>query len=603
MEAVITTPFIVLLMIFVKSLRYLIPTFLCLLSFCQRADAQTAFVEVTESAGIHHQFIVYEGTFGGGATIFDFNNDGWEDVFLAGGMADDVLYLNKGDGTFENIYESSGLRTDIKYITQGAVSADVNRDGWRDLFVTTITIKDSPEKVPRAINLLYINKGDGTFKNETHAYGLDKYLTFSTGAMFGDVNQDGYPDLYVGNYFQMFEGKLHVMNDAIIVGSQQMAEGLLLINNEGKYFEDQYKAYGLDYKGFGFGGAFSDFDNDYDLDLIINHDFGYRGLPNKLLQNNYPEPQYLDVSDSMNMALPVNGMGTAVGDYNNDGLMDYYITNIRANPFMVNQGRGKPFVNMNNKLGIMINMMRTKEGAYLPVSWGTNFADFDHDTDLDLFVANGCLNPFVLPNADYYFENTGSHFIDKSREKGLADDGIGRGSVVFDYDNDGDQDLLVVNQAPVSDGLPEASPTRLFRNDSSSGNWIRIELAGNEADKNGIGSRIEVIVGDLKMIREVDGGSSHMSQNSTIAHFGLGSSSRVDSINVIWLGGKKQSLTNQKCNQKITIREAGTDNLFFSAYLYILLALLVVMAVLYSVKNAGRKVKKFVVSNIERIYQ
>jgi enediyne biosynthesis protein E4 len=334
--------------------------------------AQNAFVDVTKEAGINHQFKVYEGTFGGGVAVFDFNNDGWEDLFITGGLNEDMLYLNKGNGTFENVYNKSGLATKMKYVTQGAVSADVNKDGWRDLYVTTITTQEKKD-IPRAINLLYINKGDGTFRDATTEYGLDNYLTFSTGAMFGDVNLDGYPDLYVGNYFQQFDGKLHIMNDAIIVNSKQMADGLLLINKKGNRFENMYQEYGLDYKGFGFGGVFSDYDNDGDLDVIVNHDFGYRSIPNKFLQNQYPRKRFLELSDSMDMDLPINAMGTAVGDYNNDGLMDYYITNIRANPFMVNQGAGKPFINMNEKLGIMINMMRTKEGGYMPISWGANF--------------------------------------------------------------------------------------------------------------------------------------------------------------------------------------------------------------------------------------
>jgi hypothetical protein len=573
-------------MVVVNFLQYGVPVLIWLTIFPASAGAQAAFVDVTKLSGIDHRFTVYQGTFGGGVAVFDLNKDGWEDLFIAGGMEDDALYLNTGNGTFENIYDRSGLRTSVKYITQGAVSADVNRDGWRDLFVTTITRKDSLDQIPRAANLLYVNNGDGTFRDATREYRLDEYLTFSTGAMFGDVNMDGFPDLYVGNYFQMFDGALHIMNDAIIVGSQQMAEGLLLINKKGKYFENMYKEYGLSHKGFGFGGAFSDFDNDHDLDMIINHDFGYKSIPNKFLQNEYPDERFLEVSDSINMALPINAMGTAVGDYNNDGLMDYYITNIRANPFMVNQGPGKPFVNMNNKLGIMINMMRTKEGGYLPISWGANFADFDHDTDLDLFVANGCLNPFVLPNADYYFENAGDRFINKSVQKGLSDNGISRGSVVFDYDNDGDQDLLVVNQVPVSDGLPNASPTLLFRNDSTTGNWLKIELMGSEAEKNGIGSKIEVVIDNIKMIREVDGGSSHMSHNSTIAHFGLGSASMVDSINVIWLGGKKQSLINQGSNQKITVFESEEESWYAQASWYIPLAVLTVLVILFAYRKA-----------------
>lgn len=135
-----------------------------LFSFEAALYAQGSFKDVTQSAGIKHQFEVFEGTFGGGATVFDLNNDGWEDVFITGGMANDALYLNKKNGTFENIYEKSGLKTAIKYVTQGAVSADVNRDGWRDLFITTITTKDNKDNVPRAINLLFLSNGNGTFR-------------------------------------------------------------------------------------------------------------------------------------------------------------------------------------------------------------------------------------------------------------------------------------------------------------------------------------------------------------------------------------------------------------------------------------------------------
>jgi hypothetical protein len=384
--------------------------------------------------------------------------------------------------------------------------------------------------------------------------------------MYGDINLDGYPDLYVGNYFERFEGKLDIMNDAIIVNSKQMAKGLLLINHKGKYFEDEYESYGLSHKGFGFGGVFTDFDNDHDLDLLINHDFGYKSLPNKFLENKYPEDRFEDVSDSMNMALPINAMGTAVGDYNNDGWLDYYVTNIRANPFMMNQGKGKPFVNKNAELGTMFNMIRDKDGAYLPISWGANFADFDHDSDLDLFVANGCLNPFVLPNSNYFFENTNGTFTNKAATKGVADRGVGRGSIVFDYDNDGDLDLLVVNQKPISDGFPDATRTKFYRNDSTAGNWLQVSLIGTNSDKNGIGSRVEVVIGHLKMIREIDGGSSHASQNSTIAHFGLGAATSIDSVNVIWLGEKKQILLAQKANQKIIVTEPEDETISWSAF-------------------------------------
>ena len=516
-------------------------------------NAQTPFKDVTQAAGISHQFRVFEGMFGGGACVFDFDKDGFEDVFLTGGMNDDMLYRNNHNGTFTNVYAKAGLTGSRGFVTQGATAADVNRDGWVDLFITTITTKNKRQprggpSIPRAANLLYVNNGNGTFRDATKEYGLDKLQSFSTGASFGDVNADGYPDLYVGNYFQEFRGELSVINDATVVGANQIAKGYLLINQKGKSFVDAYDAYGLTHKGFGFGGVFTDFDNDGDQDLIINHDFGYKRTPNLLLENQYSSKKFVDVAEARKMDLGINSMGTAVGDYNNDGWMDYYFTNIRFNQFMVNGGAGKPFTNKTQQVGLM----------NFAISWGTNFADFDHDGDLDLFVSNGDLNPNCVPMADFYFENNNGHFTDNARAVGLNDYGIGRGSVVFDYDNDGDLDLLVVNQTPVL-AYPTPSVTHLYRNDAAHGNWLKVALGGVEAESHGIGSRIEVVAGGRHMIREIDGGaSSHISQSSTIAHFGLGTAAIADSIIVTWTGGNRQVLTNQKINTLLTITETPT---------------------------------------------
>ncbi|WP_229376721.1 CRTAC1 family protein [Fibrella aquatilis] len=526
------------------------PLLIALLFLSTLANAQTPFTDVTQAAGISHQFRVFEGMFGGGACVLDFDKDGFEDVFLTGGMNDDMLYRNNHNRTFTNVYAKSGLTGSRGFVTQGATAADVNRDGWVDLFITTITTKNKRQprggpSIPRAANLLYLNNGNGTFRDVTKEYGLDQLQSFSTGASFGDVNADGYPDLYVGNYFQEFRGELSVISDATVVGANQIAKGYLLINQKGKSFVDAYEAYGLTHKGFGFGGVFTDFDNDGDQDLLINHDFGYKRTPNLLLENGYSSKKFVDVAEARKMDLGINSMGTAVGDYNNDGWMDYYFTNIRFNQFMVSGGSGKPFLNKTQQLGLM----------NFAISWGANFADFDHDGDLDLFVANGDLNPNCVPMADFYYENTNGHFTDNARAVGLNDYGIGRGSVVFDYDNDGDLDLLVVNQTPVL-AYPTHSVTHLYRNDMAHGNWLKVALRGVEAESHGIGSRIEVVAGGRHMTREIDGGaSSHISQNSTIAHFGLGTATIADSIIITWTGGNRQVLTAQKINTLLTITE------------------------------------------------
>ncbi len=526
------------------------------------ALGQHSFTDVSDEAGIQHQFEVYEGMFGGGIAVFDFNKDGFEDLFITSGMKEDVLYLNNGDGTFKNVYKGSGLEVTRKYVTQGAVSADVNRDGWVDLFVTTITSKDSLKVIPRAPNLLFLNNGDMTFRDATTEYKLDQLYSFSTGANFGDINADGYPDLYVGNYFLEYEGELSEISDATIVGANQTAKPYLLINKGGKYFEDKYEDYGLDHRGFGFGSVFSDFDNDADQDIFVNHDFGYKAVPNYLLENQYPRASFTNVAKELEMDLKINSMGSAVGDFDNNGFFDYYMTNIKFNRFMVNNGKGQPFVDKAKELGVY----------YFAISWGANFADFDHDGDLDLYVSNGDLNPYCTPMANFYFENNGSKFTDKGREKGVNDYGIGRGSVVFDMDNDGDLDILVVNQKPVSD-YPVESLTRLYRNDGPKGNWLKVVLKGVQAESHGLGSRVQIVLGDKRMMREIDGGgSSHLSQNSTIAHFGVGDATKIDSVIVTWIGGKRQVLVDQKVNTQLIITEVEDEE---SLAIYVLYGILV----------------------------
>ncbi|MES2797037.1 MAG: CRTAC1 family protein [Bacteroidota bacterium] len=542
--------------------------------------SQTPFKDIAKEAGIDHQFVVFEGMFGGGACAFDYDNDGFEDLYITSGMNTDGLYKNNKNGTFTNVFEGSGLELTKKYVTQGVVSADVNKDGFRDLFITTITTKGDKKPIPRAINLLFVNLGNGKFRDATKEYKMDQMNSFSTSASFGDFNADGWPDLYIGNYFNEFKGELSVINDATLVGANQISKGYLLLNKEGKYFEDAYESYDLTHKGFGFGGIFTDFDNDGDQDLYVIHDFGYKRTPNLLLENKYPRETFSDISEKMKMDLKINAMGAAVGDYNNDGWLDYFVTNIRSNKFMVNKGDGKPFEEMSNQLGTGLTA----------ISWGANFADFDQDGDQDLYVCNGDLNPNCNPMANYYFENNKGKFTEMARANGINDYGIGRGSVVFDMENDGDLDILVVNEKPVYPNFPVSSVTKLFRNDSTKGNWLKVKLVGKIADNQGIGARVEVHCADLKMIREIDGGaSSHLSQNSTIAHFGLGKMSKIDKIIITWVGGKQQVLENQKINTLIVIHESEEDNKSFWNF-YLLGGMAITLIILYLIaRNLKRK--------------
>ncbi len=180
---------------------------------------------------------------------------------------------------------------------------------------------------------------------------------------------------------------------------------------------------------------------------------------------------------------------------------------------------------------------------------------------MDLFVCNGALNPTIRPNPNFFFEYENGKYKQVAKEVGLQDYKIGRGSVVFDYDNDGDLDLLVVNQVP-RDPSGELLNARclLYRNDAPKGNWLKISLQGVEADRNGLGSRVEVEVDGKLLLREIEGGSSHASQNSTIAHFGLGNAKEVNTLTVKWIGGKQQVLQKVAANQHLIIKENMDDS-------------------------------------------
>ena len=509
-----------------------------------QALAQTTFTDVTDSAGVDHVYAVHEGLFGGGVTVIDFNRDGLDDLFLTGGLNADQLLRNNGDGTFTNVFGGSGLELTTHFVTQGAVTADFNRDSFPDLFVTTITSTDSLQIIPRARNLLFLGDGSGKFRDATEAWGLVPLYSFSTGASVGDFNNDGWPDLYVANYFVGYAETLDHIDDATIVSANQTAYGYLLRNEDGQGFRDVYREYGLDHRGFGFGAVFTDYDQDGDQDLLVNHDFGFKNTPNLLLENLYPKAGFAYRGEDTGLDLAINAMSTAVGDPDRDGRFDYYFTNIRFNHFMVPDAASKTYTDRAKSHGM----------NYVSISWGANFADFDLDGDEDLFVSNGDLNPNCVPMADFYFENADGTFTERAAAVGLADYGIGRGSAVFDLENDGDLDIVVVNQTPVRAGYPVLSRTRIYRNDASPGHWIKVRLQGTGSEASGLGSRVTAYVGGIPLLREVDGGSSsHLSQNSRLLHFGLGAAERVDSLIVAWNGGQIQRLGDWEADQGLTI--------------------------------------------------
>lgn len=521
--------------------------------------AQQGFQEVSAEAGINHAFRVDQATFGGGVAVFDYDNDGWEDLYVTGGADADVLYRNEGDGTFSNVLPGSGLELTNGYYTQGVAAADIDGDGDKDLVISTFSDLTPAKAI--APNLLFINEGNGRFTEMTSEWGLEDYRVNSCGVSFGDINGDGYPDMFISNYYSTTARGVNVYNEQTITNSFTPALDYLFLNTGGQGFVEVSDLYGILEDGFGFHGLFTDYDVDGDLDLLVVNDFGFRRTPNRLYRNNFPERKFTDRSLQQAMNYGMNAMGVAYGDYNFDGRQDFVVTNLGTSVFSVNQGAEAPFADYTFFSGIGTPQIQDSLYTGLPISWGANFFDFDNDTDLDLFVCNGALNPTIRLNPNlFYVCDEDLKYTMQAREYGLFHYGIGRGSVTFDYDKDGDLDLFVVNQHPrdATDlgGTMPAPRCLLYRNEAAEGNWLQIELAGKRSTTHGLGSRVVVYSNGRMQTREIDGGSSHLSQNSTIAHFGLGEASTIDSVVVHWIGGKRQSLTNVSPNQILRIEQA-----------------------------------------------
>ncbi len=531
------------------------------------------FTEVALESGIDHLFHVGDYLFGGGAAVIDFDKDGWEDVFIAGGANADKLYKNNGDGTFTNVLIGSGLEVMADILTIGAIAGDLDNDGDKDLFVSTRSpIADLNVYVA---NFLFLNNGDGTFSDISEPSNIGKGVTFSASATLGDINNDGYLDIYVGNFLGLPMNEI-LGEDGFPIqgGGHPGSDNYLYINNGDMTFTDIAEAAKVTNGGTAWSVVFSDYDNDHDVDLYLANDFGPFLYPNALYRNNHPESRFSNVSIQSNTNVSMLGMGIAVGDYNEDGWLDYYVTNMSTNVLLKNNQDGT-FDNVIEGSGCestgweMIDKSTGEEGHVAAIGWGANFFDYDHDSYLDLFVANGSLNPLVegtttidtSHNANELYRNKGDGTFEWVGNSGLGHETRGRGSVTFDYDKDGDLDILVVVQNNF-EGYTCINESRalLYRNDTENeSNWLQIKTIGKEQNRDGMGARLRITMGDRSLIREVDGGSSHLSCNSPLVHFGLGTHTEIDELEVTWIGGKTQTFSNIPANQVIEIKEDEND--------------------------------------------
>lgn len=508
--------------------------------------AQVEFSEVAKEQGIDHTYLGVN-VMGAGAVFFDMDNDGDPDLWLSGGLNRDALYENDGTGHFENISATAGLIDTESYVTTGAITGDMDNDGFKDVLI--ITHGGFP-------NQLLKNNGDKTFTNVTYQTVLQDYAEYSLAATLGDVNNDGYLDIYQAGYISKDELRYDVNGD--VIGFNHLGyENKLFINNGDWTFTEAMDDIGN--PGCALATMMSDYDNDDDMDIIVANDFGAWVTPNCLLENNASGESFEDVSDVSNMNAAIYGMGIAAGDYDNDLDLDYYITNLGENVLHQNNG-DKTFSSVSIEAGVDDTNVTD---STLTVGWGTGFIDFDNDMDLDLFVVNGFVPAaaFIkndVDNPNRLFLNQGDGSFVKSENQTIASPYRGRGFTSADIDGDGDMDFLVGNVNRQATAFAD-HPIELFRNDTDNGhNWLQIKLEGTTVNRDAFGSKVYITVSGQKFLQEANGGfGTHASQHMTDLHFGLGNHDLVESVEVRWIGGATETYTNIVANQKITIKEGG----------------------------------------------
>ena len=466
--------------------------------FSDIAFSQSAFIDATSQAGIDHSYIGYE--YGGGVACGDFNNDGYLDLFVpAGPRKQNLLYMNKGDATFEEIAAIAGLADSS--ISVGTVCGDIDNDGDLDIYLVNFLGE----------NKLYLNDGYANFIDITESAGVGDPGPGLSAAL-ADYNNDGYLDIYV-------------------INKSASHSSIFYRNNGDGTFTDVTIETNTSVKGRSLGVGFFDYDIDGDLDLLVVDEFEM----DHLFRNN-SNGTFTNVTTEASIP-ETDGMGVDFGDYDNDGDLDIYIGDYYGDPLLRNNGDGT-FTEVAAQVGI----------ENFGVGWGVNFMDYDNDGDKDLYVINGAMMMLDLEKPNVFYINNGNGtFSEKGADLGASYEGDGRGSVCADFNRDGYLDIFFV--------CALRGKSTLLLNKGGNNNWIVLDLVGSISNRSAIGARVEVLAGNLKQIDEVRAGSSYASMHPLELEFGLKKNTLVDTIIIYWPSGIVQKLTSVGVNQILTITE------------------------------------------------
>ena len=521
------------------------------------ASAGLTAVNVSGSSTLKRYLVE---TTGSGVALFDFDNDGLLDIYLANGTTMDGsgagatatahLYRNLGSLRFEDVTARAGLtRTGWG---QGVCVGDYDNDGSRDLMVTYY-----------GQSSLYRNEGSGRFRDVTSAAHLERPgVRWETGCTFVDYNRDGWLDVFIASYLQFDPAKVPEPGSrddcrykglAVPCGPPGLpfAANYLFRNRGDGTFVDVSDESGIRKTAsgcYGLTAAASDFDNDGHPDIYVACD-----LSPSLLFRNKADGTFEEIGLFAGVAVNDNGqdqagMGVAIADYDEDGDYDIAKTNFSDD-----------VPNLYHNLGRLTFEDRVFEsglgGTMDHVGWGVHLLDFDHDGLRDLFMVNGHVYPQAEQRTGITFKqrrllywNVGAKFIDISPRAGggITESRSSRGSAAGDLDNDGSLEIVVSNLG---------DPPSLLKNEGAKQNWLLVDLVGTKSNRDAIGSRVMVVAGGKRLSGEVQSGASYLSHNDHRLHVGLGAARRYDRIEVQWLGGAREVFPGGEGNRIVLLKE------------------------------------------------
>ena len=537
------------------------------LSGCENApppelsDKPIGFTEVTADAGLgafrHDNGAdgkkYYAEQMGSGAGFIDYDGDGWLDILLLGGGYWDRaphawyqsfwMYRNMGDGTFEEVTDEVGLGQ-LYAFTLGVATADFDNDGDQDILVTNLNE-----------NMLLENKG-GVFEHKKSS--LSVHDEWSSSALWIDTNRDGWLDVYVGNYADWSPTRDKFCPEGGVVklycvpaDYEGISSRYFEASGDGVFVERTQEAGIFHPLGKALGMAEWDFDRDGWPDFVVAND----GEGDLLFMNNQ-DGTFSERGVQSGIAFSEHGearagMGIDIGVMDETGEPSVFVGNFSTEMIGVYRYLG------NGLFSDRAARSRIGQPSLNTLTFGLMVLDVDLDGDLDLFVANGHVYPDRLVGQDkityeqraQLFENVGSGFFEEvppSTTPPLEIEMVARGAAYGDYDRDGDPDILIVENG---------GPARLWRNEVTGRNWLRVTVTGTEGNRDAFGTHVRVYAGDRIQERRIRSGSSYLSQNEVVATFGLMDSQAIDSVRVDWAAGGSLTLQDVPINTEVHITE------------------------------------------------